>query len=66
MTEAPEKVWATKSMAVQLNCQHKNVMGEWATEYTRSETAKARIEKLYQTWVHGDLTQTDFNEAFKD
>jgi hypothetical protein len=35
-------------------------------EYTRSDIAKARIEKLYQVWLHGDLTQTDFNEAFKD
>jgi phage-related tail protein len=27
---------------------------------------KARIMKLYQTWGKGDLTQADFNEAFKE
>jgi hypothetical protein len=49
MTEAPEKIWATKSMAGQLTSQHKNVTGEWATEYTRSDiadTLRAEIERL--------------------
>jgi hypothetical protein len=66
MTEAPDKIWATKSMAVQLNCQHKNVMGELATEYTRSDIAQARIDNLHQLWVYRDLTQADFDKAFKD
>ena len=46
MTEAPDKIWATKSMAVQLNCQHKNVMGELATEYTRSDIADREVSIL--------------------
>jgi hypothetical protein len=33
---------------------------------TRVEADKARIMKLYQTWGKGDLTQADFNEAFKE
>jgi hypothetical protein len=33
---------------------------------TRVDADKARIMKLYQTWGKGDLTQADFNEAFKE
>ena len=29
-------------------------------------TLRAEIERLHQTWVRGDLTQTDFNKAFKE
>ena len=65
MTDAPEKIWATKSMARQLIDKHKNIVGEWATEYTRSDIAQARIDKLHQLWVYRDLTQADFDEALK-
>ena len=52
MTEAPAKIWATKSMAGQLNCPHKNVMGELATEYTRSDIAEelqAEVARLRES-----------------
>ena len=63
MTEAPEKIWAGNDGYA--NRWDWDTPNDWP-EYTRSDIAKAHIEKLHQTWVHGDLTQADFNEAFKE
>ena len=31
-----------------------------------AERLRAEIERLHQTWVRGDLTQTDFDKAFRE
>ena len=49
MTDAPENIWATLSMAVQLRMPHKNVEGERATEYTRADIAQARNAELEES-----------------
>ena len=33
---------------------------------TEAERLRAEIERLHQTWVRGDLTQTDFDKAFRE
>ena len=30
------------------------------------DALRAEIERLHQTWVRGDLTQTDFDKAFRE
>ena len=45
----PDEAWITPSLAGQLGISHKNLEGEWANKYTRTDihdTALARIAEL--------------------
>jgi hypothetical protein len=64
MTEAPEKIWAFTNGFLKNWSSHGE--GKLTTEYTRSDIAQARIDNLHQIWVYRDLTQADFDKAFKD
>jgi hypothetical protein len=63
MTEAPEKIWAGNDGYA--NRWDWDTPNDWP-EYTRSDIAQARIDNLHQIWVYRDLTQADFDKAFKD
>lgn len=43
MTDAPENIFATVSMARQLGFDHHNVLGEVATPYVRAEIHEAVV-----------------------
>ena len=74
MTKAPDKIWAMPNIDGKwrngrcTNEHHKinNLTAPFLLEYTRSDIAQARIDNLHQIWVYRDLTQADFDKAFKD
>ena len=58
----PDEAWITPSLAGQLGISHKNLEGEWANKYTRTDihdTALARIAEL-----EAALTRQGDNMAF--
>jgi hypothetical protein len=69
MTEAaPEHVyrWAVPNCGGYIDYSDLPIVSGNAVKYTRRDIADARIDNLYQIWVYRDLTQADFDKAFKD
>jgi hypothetical protein len=53
----PDEAWITPSLAGQLGISHKNLEGEWANKYTRTDihdTALARIAELEAALIAAD------------